>query len=54
MHVGLVGPGVSTALALELVGDRAAIQARTCREALSALEGMLSSEPPTEIGSGAG
>jgi len=42
VHVGLVGPGVSTALALELVGDREAIQDRTCHEALSALERMLS------------
>lgn len=41
VHVGLVGPGVSTALALELVGDRAAIQDRTVAEALSALAGML-------------
>jgi nicotinamide-nucleotide amidase len=42
VHVGLVGPGVSTALALELVGGREAIQDRTCAEALSALAGMLS------------
>ena len=42
VHVGLVGPGVSTALALELVGGREAIQDRTCAEALSALEGILS------------
>jgi PncC family amidohydrolase len=42
VHVGLVGPGVATALALELVGDRAAIQDHTCQEALSALEGALS------------
>ena len=41
VHVGLVGPGVSTALALELVGSRQAIQDRTCSEALSALAGML-------------
>jgi len=41
VHVGLVGPGVSTALALELVGGREAVQDRTCVEALSALEGML-------------
>ena len=41
VHVGLVGPGVSTALALELVGGREAIQDRTCREALSAFESML-------------
>ena len=31
VHVGLVGPGVSTALALELVGGREAIQERTCQ-----------------------
>jgi nicotinamide-nucleotide amidase len=42
VHVGLVGPGVATALALELVGGRAAVQDRTCAEALSALAGMLS------------
>jgi len=42
VHVGLVGPGVSTALALELVGGREAIQDRTCQEALSALADMLS------------
>ena len=41
VHVGLVGPGGATALALELVGDRGAIQDRTCVEALSALAGML-------------
>jgi len=44
VHVGLVGPGVSTALALELVGGREAIQDRTCAEALSALAGMLSAD----------
>jgi nicotinamide-nucleotide amidase len=42
VHVALVGPGVATALALELVGGREAVQDRTCEEALSALEGMLS------------
>jgi PncC family amidohydrolase len=42
VHVGVVGPGVSTALALELVGSREAIQDRTCAEALSALAGILS------------
>jgi nicotinamide-nucleotide amidase len=46
VHVGLVGPGVSTALALELVGGRETIQDRTCLEALSALEGMLSTTGP--------
>ena len=45
VHVGLVGPGVATALALELVGGRAAIQDRTCVEALSALAGMLETTP---------
>jgi PncC family amidohydrolase len=44
VHVGLVGPGVATALALELVGGREAIQERTCEEALSALAGMLSTD----------
>ena len=44
VHVGLVGPGVATALALELVGGREAIQERTCAEALSALAGMLSTD----------
>jgi len=50
VHVGLVGPGVSTALALELVGDRAAIQERTCREALSALADMLTLDGAREEG----
>ena len=44
VHVGLVGPRLSTALALELVGGREAIQDRTCLEALSALAGMLGVE----------
>ena len=44
VHVGLVGPGVATALALELVGGREAIQERTCAEALSTLAGMLSTD----------
>ena len=50
VHVGLVGPGVSTALALELVGGREAIQDRTCVEALSALEGMLVPKRPPRPG----
>jgi PncC family amidohydrolase len=41
VHVGVVGPGTGAALALRLDGDRAAIQDRTCAEALSALAGML-------------
>jgi PncC family amidohydrolase len=49
VYLGVVGPGVSTALALELVGGRAQIQDRTCLEALSALAGMLeaSEDPPS-------
>ena len=43
VHVGLVGPGASRALALELVGGREVIQDRTCEAALSALADMLSS-----------
>ena len=41
VHVGLVGPGVATALALELVGSRLTICDRTCEEALSALADIL-------------
>ncbi len=37
VYVGVAGPDGDRALALELVGDRAAIQDRTCREALDAL-----------------
>ncbi len=44
VHVGLVGPGVETALALELLGTRQVIQDRTCVEALSALAGMLDTD----------
>lgn len=44
VHVGLVGPGVATALALELVGARETIAERTCVEALSALSGILGRE----------
>jgi PncC family amidohydrolase len=42
VYVGLVGPGTSRSLALELVGGRETIQDRTCEAALSALEEMLS------------
>jgi nicotinamide-nucleotide amidase len=42
VHVGLVGPGGTRALALELVGGREAIQDRTCQAALAALEDMVS------------
>ena len=42
VFVGLVGPdGASTVLSLELVGRRAEVRDRTCREALSALGAMI-------------
>lgn len=41
VFVGVVGPEGATAVALELVGDRAAVRDRTCREALSALSAIL-------------
>ena len=50
VHVGLVGPGVATALALELVGGRDAVQERTCVEALSALAGMIDRDRHREEG----
>jgi nicotinamide-nucleotide amidase len=45
VFVGIAGPdGVST-LAMELVGDRHQIRDRACREALSALCGILRAQP---------
>jgi PncC family amidohydrolase len=50
VYVGVAGPDGDSALALELVGDRAAIQERTCMEALDALlatvRGNLRREEP--------
>jgi nicotinamide-nucleotide amidase len=50
VYVGVAGPDGDSALALELVGDRATIQERTCREALDALlatvRGNLRREEP--------
>jgi nicotinamide-nucleotide amidase len=46
VYVGIAGPGLLEAVALELSGDRAAITARTCDEALSALTGILRREEP--------
>ena len=43
VHVGMVGPGLATTLALELVGNRLVICDRTCEEALSALADILGS-----------
>lgn len=41
VYVGIAGPGVDTAVTMELVGDRHQVQDRTCREALSALCAIL-------------
>ena len=41
VYVGVAGPRGSTATALELVGDRHAVQERTCHEALVALDSAL-------------
>ena len=42
VYVGVAGPRGSTVTALELVGDRHAVQERTCQEALVALDSALS------------
>ena len=44
VFVGLSGPAGETVLAMELLGDRPAIQDRACREALSALSGIVRSD----------
>ncbi|MGB0099449.1 MAG: CinA family protein [Nocardioides sp.] len=44
VFVGLAGPGMVEAVALELTGKRQQIQDRTVREALGALEGVLRRE----------
>jgi PncC family amidohydrolase len=41
VYVGVAGPGLRRAVALELPGDRRKIQERTCDEALAALEQVL-------------
>ncbi len=46
VYVGLSGPDGVTVLTMELVGDRRRIQDRACREALSALCGILRREQP--------
>jgi nicotinamide-nucleotide amidase len=46
VYVGLSGPDGETVLTMELVGDRRRIQDRACREALSALCGILRGEQP--------
>lgn len=44
VYVGVAGPRGDSALALDLVGGRSAIQDRTCSEALSALAGIIREE----------
>lgn len=46
VFVGLSGPQGETVLTMELIGDRHRIQDRACREALSALCGILRGEQP--------
>ena len=46
VFVGIAGPDGVSALTMELVGDRHQIQDRACREALSALCGIVRGEQP--------
>jgi PncC family amidohydrolase len=46
VFVGVAGPEGTSVTALELVGDRDAVQERTCREALAALGAELRREEP--------
>ncbi len=46
VFVGIAGPGGVSALALELAGDRATIQDRTCTEALAGFADVLPREEP--------
>ena len=44
VYVGVAGPGLPTAVALELPGDRSAVQEQATREALSAVAAILDVE----------
>ena len=46
VFVGMAAPEGETVLTMELIGDRPTIQERACREALSALCGILRGEQP--------
>jgi nicotinamide-nucleotide amidase len=46
VFVGIAGPDGVSVLSMELVGDRHQIQDRACREALSALCGIVRGEQP--------
>jgi nicotinamide-nucleotide amidase len=50
VYVGVAGPAGDTALALDLAGDRAAIQRQTCEEALSALAETIRGEEESGLG----
>lgn len=47
VHVAVSGPTATTAVALELVGDRETVRERTCREAVSVLCAILGEEETT-------
>ena len=47
VHLAVSGPASTTAVALELVGDRATVRERTCREAVSVLCAILGEEETT-------
>ena len=44
VYVGVSGPATTTAVALELVGDRETVRERTCHEVLSVLSAILGEE----------
>jgi PncC family amidohydrolase len=46
VYVGLAGPDHASVVALELAGDREAVQERACTEALAALGEVLAREEP--------
>jgi nicotinamide-nucleotide amidase len=46
VFVGVAGPDGTTAVSMELVGDRHQVQDRACREALAVLCGILRREQP--------
>ena len=46
VYVGIAGPGLVTSVRLQLSGDRQAIQAQTCEQALGELEAVLRREEP--------
>lgn len=50
VYVGVAGPDGTTAVALELVGDRGTVQERTCDEALAALLSVMSGRLGEEQG----